>query len=173
VLVRTADDGFAEFMQSRYPALVRAGALLVGDPGAGEDLAQTAFTKTALRWGRLADKQAAEAYTRMIMVRLAGRWSRRKWRGEVPTARLPEHGHPGDADRIDAQDALSRALAGLPWQQRAVIVLRYYEQLSERETAELLNCSVGTVKSRTSRALDALRSNGLLVDPAAVQERTT
>ncbi|MCU1589602.1 MAG: polymerase sigma-E factor [Frankiales bacterium] len=165
-----ADDEFAEFMRGRYPALVRAGSLLVGDTAAGEDLVQAALTKTAMRWDRLADKGAAEAYTRMIMVRLAARWGQRRWSGEVPTARLPEAAGPDDADRMATQDALARALRALPYQQRAVVVLRYYQQLSERETADALDCSLGTVKSRANRALEALRQSGLLSDPDHAQE---
>jgi RNA polymerase sigma-70 factor (sigma-E family) len=165
-----ADDEFAEFMRGRYAALVRAASLLVGDNATGEDLVQTALTKTAMRWDRLADKTAAEAYTRRIMVRLAARWGRRKWSGELPTAHLPETSGPSHADRVDTVDELARALARLPHQQRAVVVLRYYEQLSERETAEALHCSIGTVKSRGSRALEALRANGYLSDPARAED---
>jgi RNA polymerase sigma-70 factor (sigma-E family) len=170
VRVPGADDEFAEFMRGRYAALVRAASLLVGDTTAGEDLVQTALTKTALRWDRLADKAAAEAYTRTIMVRLAARWGRRKWSGELPTAHPPETAGPNEVDRVDMVDELARALARLPYQQRAVVVLRYYEQLSERETAEALHCSVGTVKSRGSRALEALRAGGSLRDPARAED---
>jgi RNA polymerase sigma-70 factor (sigma-E family) len=165
------DEEFAAFMRGRYAALVRAGSLLVGDTAAGEDLVQTALTKTALRWGRLADKGAAEAYTRTTMVRLAGRWGRRKWVGERPVAVLPEGITPDPTARMDTADALAGALSRLPHQQRAVVVLRYYEQLSEQETAAVLGCSVGTVKSRASRALAALRADGFFSDVSPAEER--
>jgi RNA polymerase sigma-70 factor (sigma-E family) len=170
VSVAGDDNEFAAFMRGRYASLVRAGALLVGDTAAGEDLVQTALTKTAMRWDRLADKGAAEAYTRTIMVRLAARWGRRRWRGEQPVARFPDCPGPDETARADDADALAGALARLPHQQRAVVVLRYYEQLSEQETAAALGCSVGTVKSRASRALAALRSDGLLTEPSAAEE---
>jgi RNA polymerase sigma-70 factor (sigma-E family) len=160
-----ADGEFDDFMRGRYAALVRAASLLTGDRATGEDLVQTALTKTAMRWDRLRDKGAAEAYTRTTMVRLAGRWSRRLWRGEVPTAELPDTAAPDRTARVDALDALGRALGALPHQQRAVLVLRYYEQLSETETAAVLGCSVGTVKSRASRGLAALRGGGHLTHP--------
>lgn len=164
------DDEFAAFMRGRYAALARAGALLVGETAAGEDLVQAALTKTAMRWDRLADKGAAEAYTRTTMVRLAARWSGRKWRAERPMSPMPETSGPDETARADTADALAGALARLPHQQRAVVVLRYYEQLSEQETAAALGCSVGTVKSRASRALAALRAGGLLTEPSAAEE---
>ena len=164
------DEEFAAFMRGRYAALVRAGSLLVGNTAAGEDLVQTALTKTAMRWGRLADKGAAEAYTRTTMVRLAARWGGRRWRGEYPTAVLPETAAPDETVRLDTADALARALVRLPYQQRAVLVLRYYEQLSEQETAATLGCSLGTVKSRTSRALAALRADGFLSEASPAED---
>ena len=164
------DEEFASFMRGRYAALVRAGALLVGDTAAGEDLVQTALTKTAMRWDRLTDKGAAEAYTRTTMVRLAARWGRRKWRAELPAAELPELAGADETAAVDTVDALAGALARLPHQQRAVVVLRYYEQLSEQETAAALGCSVGTVKSRGSRALAALRADGLLSEASTAED---
>lgn len=164
------ENEFAAFMRGRYAALVRAGALLVGDAAAGEDLVQTALTKTAMRWDRLADKGAAEAYTRTTMVRLAARWGGRKWRAERPTSPMPETPGPDETALADTADALAVAIARLPHQQRAVVVLRYYQGLSELETAVALGCSVGTVKSRASRALAALRAGGLLADASPVEE---
>ena len=164
------DEEFAAFMRGRYAALVRAGSLLVGDTAAGEDLVQTALTKTAMRWDRLSDKGAAEAYTRTTMVRLAARWGGRKWRGERATAVLPEVAGADDTARLDTADALAGALDRLPQQQRAVVVLRYYEQLSEQETAAALGCSIGTVKSRASRALAALRADGFLSEASPAED---
>jgi RNA polymerase sigma-70 factor (sigma-E family) len=162
-------SGFAEFVAARYGALVRSGYLLVGDRGLAEDLVQSALYRTFVAWGRLRAEQAAESYTRVTMVRLAGRWSRRRWRGEISE---PDG---FDESRVEVDRAgdvgvgidVRRALAGLPWSQRAVLVLRYFDDLSEAQTAQVLGCSVGTVKSRASRGLAALRTAGLVQPSAA------
>lgn len=153
----TDADGFAAFVAARYRALVRTAFLFVGDRGHAEDLAQTALLRTYSHWSALRSEDAAEAYTRTTMARLAGRWSRRRWRGEVPSE-TPDAANQTDhvANRAETLD-LFAALGALPWPQRAVLVLRYFEHLSEAETATILRCAPGTVKSRTSRALAALR----------------
>jgi len=152
--------GFAQFVDARYAALVRSAYLLVGDRGHAEDVVQSALVKTLGAWTRLAAVEAAEAYTRTTMVRLAARAARRRWRGEIATGELPEDTVAG-ADPATAI-AVRTALRRLPWPQRAVLVLRFLDDLSEQQTADVLGCSVGTVKSRTSRGLAALRSSGLL-----------
>ena len=156
------DADFSAFMRGRYSALLRTATLLMGDTALGEDLLQTALFKTARRWRSLEDKGAAEGYTRVVMLRQARHAQRRLWRGERPTARLPEEVAADESSRVDLADALGRELARLPYDQRAVLVLRYYEQRSEREVAELLGCSLGTVKSRASRGLHSLRQRGVL-----------
>lgn len=153
------DDQFEQFVRARYPALVRTARGLVG-PAAAEDLVQSCLVKTGARWGRLRDPQAAEAYVRTTMYRLAGRWSARRWTGEIATGDVPEQSGPDATTSVDLADALRRALARLPFDQRAVVLLRFYDDLSEQQTAAVLDCSVGTVKSRTSRALEALRAAG-------------
>lgn len=161
-------DGFAAFVAARYSALVRTAFLFVGDRDQAEDLAQTAVFRTYLHWGGLRSTDAADAYTRKTMVRLAGRWSRRRWRGEISFA---DPGGPAVdplSTRAEALD-LYAALGLLPWPQRAVLVLRYFEDLSEAETAGLLRCSRGTVKSRTNRALTALRAT---LGPEVIGENT-
>lgn len=151
-------DEFEDFVSARFAALVRTAFLFVGDRGYAEDLAQAALLRTYSHWRRLRNPDAADAYTRKTMARLAGRWSRRRWHGEVPS------GAGGDHDAIDPVRIragvldLYAALGRLPWPQRAVLVLRYFEGLSESETAAALRCSLGTVKSRASRALAALRT---------------
>lgn len=150
-------NGFTVFVAVRYDALVRTAFLFVGDRGHAEDLAQTALLRTYSHWGRLRNQDAAEAYTRKTMARLAGRWSRRRWRGELPSGDLLEHGAVDPLSASAATLDLYVALGGLPWPQRAVLVLRYFEGLSEAETAAVLRCSPGTVKSRASRARAALR----------------
>ena len=181
-------ETFDEFVARSATSLGRTAALLAGDRHLAEDLLQTALAKTYLRWHRLREPAAAEAYVRRVMVTTVIRWRRRRWHGEIPAAELPEPagaaGAGTDAYRdayrdADTRELLRRALAKLPPQQRAVLVLRYFEDLGEGEVARLLGCSRGTVKSRTSRALAALRGLDLLdtAPPpcaigAVVQERS-
>jgi RNA polymerase sigma-70 factor (sigma-E family) len=150
-------DGFREFVLARYPALIRLGTLLTGDPGHGEDLVQASLVKTFRAWRRLHPDGDAEAYTRTVMARAAWKGSRRRWHGEVPTAELPEVAVESPYDGVDRADGVRRLLAALPEQQRVVLVLRFWSGLTESEIATALRCSPGTVKSRASRALDALR----------------
>ena len=169
VIAERQPAGFAEFARARYPDLVRTAYLLIGDRGLAEDLVQACLVGTLGAWDRLAAPEVAEAYTRKAMVRLVGRWGRRRWRGEVPTSSLPDSEQPGP-DVAMAMD-VRRALARLPWEQRAVLVLRYFDDLNESDIAAALGCSVGTVKSRASRALTALRRDGLLASDEVPAER--
>jgi RNA polymerase sigma-70 factor (sigma-E family) len=164
-------EGFAEFVRERYPALVRHGAILTGDPGHGEDLAQEALVKTYRAWRRLHPEGNPEAYTRRVMVRAAWRAGRRLWRREVPTHVPPDRAGTDPYAGTETAQLVFRALRALPAQQRVVLVLRYWGGLSEQEIAAELGCSVGTVKSRASRALAALRRlDGPLVDALAPAE---
>jgi len=149
---------FAEFVTLRYADLVRTAVLLTGDRGHAEDLVQRALLAVFRSWGRLDHVANAEAYTRTTMVRLASRWWRRRWRAEIPTDRLPDRPVGDHAAGVDTAEVVRRALAALPWPQRAVLVMRYFEERSEAEIAEVLGCSAGTVKSRASRGLVALRA---------------
>ena len=160
------DEPFRQFVAARYPSLVRTAFLMTGDRGHAEDLVQTSLLRTYGAWRRLAEPANAEAYTRRVMVRLATRWRSRRWHGERTADRLPETASADQAVSIDLAEAVRAALLALPVGQRAVLVLRFYEQQSEAEIAELLDCSVGTVKSRASRGLAALRTAGLLADVA-------
>jgi RNA polymerase sigma-70 factor (sigma-E family) len=167
-------EGFRDFVVARYPSLTRLGTLLTGDPGHGEDLVQASLVKTFRAWRRLHPHGDAEAYTRTVMARAAWKGSRRRWRGEVPTGKLPEVAVEAEYDGIDSADAVRRLLAALPEQQRVVLVLRYWSGLTEAEIAGALACSTGTVKSRASRALDALRAHPdlrTLVDRPLAQRR--
>jgi RNA polymerase sigma-70 factor (sigma-E family) len=161
-----SEEGFAEFVGTRYPALVRYGALLTGDRGHGEDLTQEALVKTYRAWRRLHPHGDPEAYTRQVMTRAAWRAGRRLWRREVPAAAPPERVADGDQfDRRDTAEVVLAALRELPASQRVVLVLRYWAGLSEQEIAAQLGCSPGTVKSRASRAIAALRrTDGPLAD---------
>jgi RNA polymerase sigma-70 factor (sigma-E family) len=158
------DDEFADFVAARYRALVRRGLLLTGDSGHAEDLTQSALIRTYLAWGRLRDPANAESYARKTLVRLAVRARERRWRGEIAAARVPEptSGTGTGAPQDDLVLDVRRALAGLPVGQRAVLMLRYLDDLSEADTARLLGIPVGTVKSRAARALASLRQTGLL-----------
>lgn len=146
-------DGFGEFIAANSRALLRAGWLLTGDWAAAEDLVQTALASAWPRWSTIADPSA---YVRRVMTTTYLRWQRRRWTGERATGSLPEV--PVDPQDADSRRVLLDALASLPKQQRAAIVLRYFADLSEADTAAALACSVGAVKSHTSRAVAKLRS---------------
>jgi RNA polymerase sigma-70 factor (sigma-E family) len=153
-------DGFAEFVASRSAALQRTAWLLTGDAGRAEDLLQTALAATWRRWRSAIAEGNPEAYVRRVLVTTWASWWRRRWRGEVPTATLPEPVNGADlAGGAADRDAVRRALARLSRQQRAIVVLRYAEDLSIEETARVLGCSPGTVRVQSSRALAALRAD--------------
>jgi RNA polymerase sigma-70 factor, ECF subfamily len=153
----TIDVQFRDFVAARSAALLRTAYLLAGDWATAEDLLQTALTKTYVAWRRLGEIEAAEPYARRVLINTATSWWRRRWHGERPTAVLPERACPDRVDERAERDALWRHVQALPTRQRAVLVLRFYEDLPEMETARLLGVSVGTVKSQCSRALAALR----------------
>lgn len=151
------EQEFHDFVASRSQALLRTAYLLAGDWATAEDLLQTALTKTYLAWRRLGGIEAVEPYARRVLVNTATSWWRRRWHGERPTEVLPDRAAP---DRLDEQlqrDALWTYVKQLPARQRAVLVLRFYEDMSEADTARLLGVSAGTVKSQCSRALATLR----------------
>ena len=148
-------SGFDEFVAGRSPALLRTAYLLTGDHGLAEDLLQTALAKCWFAWARI--DGPPEPYVRRALATTYATWWRRKWRAERPTGSLPEQAAPGATGSVDDRDLLWRALGGLPRRQRAVVVLRYYEDLSEADTAAALGVSVGTVKSQAAKALATLR----------------
>lgn len=145
-------DSFEQYVAARRGALLRTAYLLTGDPHGAEDLVQVALMKVVPRWSRIADDP--EPYVRKVLVHESvSRWRRRRWR-EIHTDRLPDASIEGPgADRV----ALQQALARLAPRQRAVVVLRYYEDLTEAETARVLGVAVGTVKSQARDALARLR----------------
>jgi RNA polymerase sigma-70 factor (sigma-E family) len=151
------DEQFREFVSNRSAALLRTAYLLTGDWANAEDLLQTALTKTYLAWRRLGTIDSVEPYARRVLVTTATSWWRRRWHGEKPTGSLPETSGPDGADERAERDLLWRFVLGLPPRQRAVLVLRFYEDLTEAETARLLDISVGTVKSQGARAIATLR----------------
>jgi RNA polymerase sigma-70 factor (sigma-E family) len=168
VAVQTDPDtavDFDDFVTARGSALWRSAWLLTGDRQRAEDLVQTALGKAWPHWARVSTSGSFEAYVRKTMFTTYVAWYRRRWNAEVPTGHLPEQSGHDDAEQVAYQRDIAAALAQLPRGQRAVVVLRYFEDLTEAQTADVLGCSVGTVKSQTSRALAALRSSPALANP--------
>lgn len=152
----TEPDGIGEFVASRSPRLLRSAWLLTGNWHSAEDLVQSALAKAWPRWSTIGDP---EAYVRRTMLTTYLSWRRRRAWGEVPVAEFHDGAGGGvDGPPPELRLEVLRALAGLSHQQRAVVVLRYFDDLTESQTAELLGCSLGTVKSHASRALAHLRS---------------
>lgn len=146
-------EEFDEFVAARYQALVRTARMLVANPADAEDLVQEALARCVPKWSSISGNP--EPYVRTVMVRAnISRWRRQKL-AEVPTEFVPERGYP--APDLAGADELLRALAQLAPRQRAAVVLRHVEDRSERETADLMGCSVGSVKSTTSAGLARLR----------------
>jgi RNA polymerase sigma-70 factor (sigma-E family) len=145
-----------EFIRARYPALLRRAYLLEQDHHAAEDLVQEALARSCRAWGKRAADNP-DAYVVRVMVNLhTSKWRRRR-PAETSTAVLPEVGvSDGTQERSEA-DHLWRALAEAPPRQRAVLVLRYYEGMTESEAADVLGVTVGTIRSQTSKALANLR----------------
>ena len=151
---------FREFVAARSQSLLHTAYLLTGDWEQGRDLLQGALAATAARWSKLQDRQQPEAYVRRALYHAqVDRTRRLSWRKETVTAELPEHSLPGSdcADVIAARQDIVAALRQLPKGQRAVVVLRYLEDRSDAEIADLLGITVGTVRSQAHRALIALR----------------
>lgn len=152
------EESFREFVRAGWPALVRFGYLVTGDRGAGEDLVQTALEKTHRRWGSVQRTDDPSVYVRRAMVNTATSWRRRRRHREVSLETAIDPAASSDTyGVVDVRDELWRALATLPPRTRAILVLRYFEDLSEADTARVLDCSVGSVKSQASRGLDRLR----------------
>ncbi len=159
---------FEEFVLAHTPALHRTAVLLTGDPHGARDLLQEALLKAWKAWGRITDDHGA--YVRTILVREFLSSRRRRWHGETPTAELPETpAAPGT--EVETGLTLADAVRELPRQQRAVVVLRYFHDLTEAETARTLGVAVGTVKSHHARALVALRISEHLGDHVAGERR--
>jgi RNA polymerase sigma-70 factor (sigma-E family) len=156
---RPARDEVERLLAERGEHLLHAAIALTGSRSDGEDLLQAALERLLRRWDRI--EGDAEGYLRRILYNMAADgWRRRgAWLRKLPLVHASSSQGPGtDAvDAVDLRDALGRALAQLPPRQRAVLVLRYWEELSQAETAELLGCAEGTVKSAAARGLQRLR----------------
>jgi len=161
---READ--FTAYVRARQKSFARFAYLLTGDPHSAEDLVQSALAKVYGRWDHVSSVESPDAYVRKVMVNEHASWWRRQWRRRertdselirvLDTAAAPASGHDG---------ALWAHVRSLAPQQRAAVVLRYYEDLTEAQTAAILGCSVGTVKSHTSRAISSLRGKMKEVTP--------
>lgn len=152
---------YADFVATRSDRLLRVAYMLTRDWATAEDLLQESLAKAWFAWPRL---QEPEPYVRKVLVTTYTSWWRRRWRHELPSDSLPESA--GEADEtLGERDALWQALGRLPARQRAVVVLRFYEDLPVAEVADVLGCHEGTVKSQTAKALAKLR-----VDESIVKE---
>ena len=155
---RTRDAEFSAYMAARQPSLLRTAYLLTGDRHTAEDLVQTALAKLYLSWDKVQRRESVDGYVRRILVNEHNSLWRRPWkRSEVAAREVPE-GTVSDEYDDGSAGAIWAFVQTLPRKQRAVIVLRYYEGLSEAEIAATLGISTGTVKSQASRALAHLRS---------------
>jgi RNA polymerase sigma-70 factor (sigma-E family) len=154
VRLGSVDVPFEDFVVARGPALVRFAHGLSGDRHLAEDLVQEVLARVAERWSRL---ERPEAYLRAALCRELVSWRRRRSHGERP-GEVPDRVGPGSADGVVERDAVWRLLATLQARQRAVLVLRYWEGLPDREIAGLLGCSEGTVRSSAARAFAVLRA---------------
>jgi RNA polymerase sigma-70 factor (sigma-E family) len=165
------DERFTAFVRSRGEYHLRMATLLTGSPDAAEDLVQASLLKLYQVWSRIDTSGDPDAYLRRIIVNTRRSWWRTRWRQETPVPEVPEAAVGEDAAERHAVGALVRqALARLPRQQRAVLVLRYCEDLPEAEVASLLGCSAGAVKTHAHRGLRALRESLCDLDSFAVNE---
>ncbi|MEU9340659.1 SigE family RNA polymerase sigma factor [Streptomyces sp. NPDC048278] len=160
---RPSYPSFASYVRARQPVLLRTARSLTANPSDAEDLLQTALAKTYVAWERIEDHRALDGYVRRALLNTrTSQWRKRRV-DEFVCDEMPEpETAPGEDDPAERQalhDAMWRAIMKLPARQRAMVVLRYYEDLSEVQTAEVLGVSVGTVKSAVSRALGKLRED--------------
>jgi RNA polymerase sigma-70 factor (sigma-E family) len=165
--VESDDAGFAAWVDARRSTLWRSAWLLMGDYHRADDLVQAALVKVWSRWARVLAGGDPEPYVKRVIYTTYLSWRHRRWNAELPTAELPERPDDADPHQLD----LAAALAQLPRGQRAVIVARFFEDLSVAATASLLGISEGTVKSQTARGLSTLRSSSLLSDEPTREQR--
>ena len=157
---------FADFVRQRSTPMLRTAWLLTGgDWALAEDLAQAAFSEVWRHWPRVSVMDAPEAYAHKVMLNTFLSWRRRRWTTEISTERIVvSRATTGGFATVDMREVLRHALGQLTAKQRAVIALRYFEDRSEAETAAIMGCTVGTVKSQASRAIAKLRKQPGLAD---------
>ena len=154
---RRDTSAFSEFVENRSHALLRTAYLMVGDHQLAQDLLQEALIKTLIAWPRLRDHNNVDAYVRRVIVNTAFTWRRRRSFHERPADLLPEVSSPDQVETLATHQVLVTQLRALSPRQRAAIVLRYYEDLTVAQTAEIMGCSEGAVKSHVSIGLSKLR----------------
>jgi RNA polymerase sigma-70 factor (sigma-E family) len=156
---------FDEYVLTRGPALVRFAHLLTGDEHRAEDLAQEVLARAYVRWRRIAGLDRPDLYLRRMLVNAHHSWWRRAVNREVPVGAVRDGPAGGDTESESVErDALWRLVRTLPPKQRAVIVLRYYEDYDDATIAELMNCSEGTVRTQAKRALDRLQARRIALE---------
>ena len=158
------DPGFRDYVSTRSGSLLRMAYLLTRNLADAEDLLQAALAKTYQAWDRIEDRRAVDGYVRRAMVNTHISWWRRRRVEEYPTEDIPDRPVADHAGDSELQDTLRRALDRLPRQMRTAVVLRYYEDMSESEIADVLGVSPGTVKSTVSRAVAKLRIDADLLE---------
>jgi RNA polymerase sigma-70 factor (sigma-E family) len=164
-------EGFAQFVEARQRALQRTAWLLTGDWALAEDLVQTALVRSWPRWERIRRRDDPEIYVRRAMVNSWASWRRRRWWGEQPSGDLPDGQSVEDvATEVAVRITVQGALRSLTARQRAVLVLRIFDDLSEAQVAQVLDCAVGTVKSTLAHAVATLRKDPRL---AGLMDRET
>jgi RNA polymerase sigma-70 factor (sigma-E family) len=169
--VEAESEGFAQFVEARQRALQRTAWLLTGDWAAAEDLVQTALVRSWPRWERIRRRDDPEIYVRRAMVNSWASWRRRRWWGERATDAVPDVQAVGDvAAEAALRVTVQQALRSLTARQRAVLVLRVFDDLSEAQVARVLDCAVGTVKATLARAVARLREDPRL---AGLRDRET
>ena len=164
-------EGFAQFVEARQHALLQTAVLLTGDWALAQDLVQTALVRSWPRWERIRRRDDPEIYVRRAMVNSWASWRRRRWWGERPSDAVPDVQAVGDvAAEVAVRVAVQGALRSLTARQRAVLVLRVFDDLSEAQVAQVLDCAVGTVKATLARARARLREDPGL---AGLRDRET
>jgi len=155
----SVDIQFGEFVTSRGRALLRSAYLLTGNLADAEDLVQSALAKTYQAWDRIEDRKALDGYVRRAIVNTHISWWRRRRVDEYPTDEIPDQPAEDTSGNNELHDTLQRAIDRLPQRMRAAVVLRYFEDMTEAEVADVLGVSQGTVKSTVSRAVAKLRTD--------------
>jgi RNA polymerase sigma-70 factor (sigma-E family) len=167
--VGAGDADFREYVNTRGRALLRSAYLLTGNLADAEDLVQSALAKTYQAWDRIEDRGAIDGYVRRAIVNTHISWWRRRKVDEYPTDEIPDQPVADSSSDSELRDVLKRAVDRLPQRMRAAVVLRYFEDMTEAEVAQVLGVSQGTVKSTISRAVAKLRADSdLLAESAAI-----
>jgi RNA polymerase sigma-70 factor (sigma-E family) len=167
--IGAGDADFREYVNSRGRALLRSAYLLTGNLADAEDLVQSALAKTYQAWDRIEDRAAIDGYVRRAIVNTHISWWRRRKVDEYPTDEIPDQPVADSSGDSELRDMLKRAVDRLPQRMRAAVVLRFFEDMTEAEVAEVLGVSQGTVKSTVSRAVAKLRADrDLLAESTAI-----